>query len=85
MTDKAITFLQGDSSLNPATNAKCVKMQGVGTLHNALSGAVRLPLGIIADGSITTASRYSSTKFTGMTTSVVMKEPFVTPYASWRD
>ena len=81
MTDKAITFLQGDSSLNPATNAKCVKMQGVGTLHNALSGAVRLPLGIIADGSITTASRYSSTKFTGMTTSVVMKEPFVTPYA----
>jgi len=50
-----------------------------GSLHSAQAGAVQLPLGVLADGSITAASRYSAAKFSGMTTSVVMKEPFVAP------
>ena len=80
MADKSISFASGEDNLRPITNARCVMMEGVGSLHNARKGAVQVPLGIIADGSITSASRFSSTKFSGMTTSVVMKEPFVTPF-----
>lgn len=82
MADKSLILRQGNDSLRPVTNAKCVKMQGVGSLHNAHSGAVQVPHGILADGSITSASRYSSSKFTGMKTSVVMKEAFLAPHAA---
>ena len=81
MADKTVNYKQGSDNLRPVTNAKCVMLEGVGSVFNMLNkNAVQLPLGIIAQGSITSASRYSSTKASGMATSVVMKEAFVAPY-----
>lgn len=80
MIDKSYSIVAGTDRLRPMTNEKCVMMAGVGSLHNAINGALELPLGIIAQGSIGTNSIYSTSKENGMATSVVMKEAFVAPY-----
>lgn len=82
MTDKRIKFVSGSDPLRPMTNAQCVMVQGVGSLDRALKREAPVLLPTLVQGSINTSnSRYSTSLEPGMTTSVVMKNPILAPYA----
>lgn len=82
MADKKFSFKSGNDALRPVTNAKCVMAQGFGSLHEFISDLKPVLMPALAVGSINMSnSRFSTTAASGMTTSVVMKNPILIPYA----
>ena len=80
MENKKVTYIDKDGILSPTTNERCVNTSA-GSLYKSLHEHIALPLGILSEGSITSSSKYSTSKFNGMQTSIVMKEPLLSPHA----